>query len=74
MLDQVEALTIPEDLEGAFAHHAGSKYYFLNQSKTVKKMLLQWITLAKRTDTRKKRIEEIAELAAQGRKLQYFSL
>lgn len=70
MLDQVEALTIPEDLENAFSHHAGSKGYFLNQSKTVKKVLLQWITLAKRTDTRKKRIEEIAELAAQGRKLQ----
>jgi uncharacterized protein YdeI (YjbR/CyaY-like superfamily) len=43
----------------------GSKDYFLGLSKSVKKMMLQWIVLAKRPDTRKKRIDEIVARAAE---------
>ncbi|WP_367916259.1 YdeI/OmpD-associated family protein [Leadbetterella sp. DM7] len=34
--------------------------------------MLQWIVLAKRTETRQKRIDEIAELAGQKKKLKQF--
>ncbi|AKK71371.1 hypothetical protein OK18_00815 [Chryseobacterium gallinarum] len=65
ILDSVEELIIPDDLNEAFKKYYGSEEYFLSLSKSVKKMLLQWIVLAKRPETRKKRIEEIAELAGQ---------
>lgn len=61
ILDEVEALIIPKDLEKAFGKHKGSKDYFLSLSKTVRKMLLHWIVFAKRPETRQKRIGEIVE-------------
>ncbi len=68
ILDDVEELIIPIDLEKAFKKHGGSKNFFLNLSRSVRKMMLQWIVFAKRPGTRQKRIEEIAESAAQGKK------
>jgi uncharacterized protein YdeI (YjbR/CyaY-like superfamily) len=68
ILDDVEELTIPEDLELEFDRHLGSKDFFLSLSKSVKKAILQWLVLAKRPETRQNRINEIAELAAQRRK------
>lgn len=67
LLDQVEELIIPEDLESAFENHKGSKAYFLGLSKSVRKMMLRWIVLAKRPETRKRRIDEIAILAGQNK-------
>lgn len=64
ILDDVEELKIPKDLATAFKANAGSKEYFLSLSKSVKKMMLQWLVLAKRPETRQKRIDEIAESAA----------
>jgi len=72
ILDSVEDLTIPKDLGEAFKNYPGSEDYFLSLSKSMKKMLLQWIVLAKRPETRKKRIDEIAELAAQRKKPKQF--
>lgn len=72
ILDSVEDLTIPKDLDEAFKNYSGSEDYFLSLSKSMKKMLLQWIVLAKRPETRKKRIDEIAELAAQRKKPKQF--
>lgn len=66
LLDEVEALKIPEDLEKALKDEKGAKAYFLSLSKSTKKTLLQWLVLAKRPETRKKRIGEIVRLA--GRK------
>lgn len=68
ILDEVEALIIPPDLEVAFGKHSGSKDYFLSLSKSAKKLLLSWIVLAKRQETRQKRIDEIAESAGQNLK------
>lgn len=65
ILDEVEELIIPQDLENAFKEYEGSKDYFFSQSKSVKKMILSWIVLAKRPETRQKRIDEIAESAGQ---------
>lgn len=72
ILDTVEDLIVPEDLNEAFKEYPGSEEYFQSLSKSMKKMMLQWIVLAKRPETRKKRIDEIAENAAQGKKPKHF--
>ena len=68
ILDEAEELIIPKDLEKAFSKYKGSKEYFLSLSKSVKKMMLTSLILAKRSDTRQKRINDIAELAGQHKK------
>ena len=64
ILDEVEALVIPEDLKKEFNERVGSLEYYESLSKSVKKILLAWVVLAKRTETRQKRIIEIAENAS----------
>lgn len=71
-LDDVEELIIPADLEEAFSLRAGSKDYFLSLSKSVKKIILHWVVSAKRPETRLKRVEEIADKAAEGKKPKQF--
>jgi len=68
ILDEVEELLIPGDLDIALQAHAGAKDYFLGLSKSTRKQLLQWIVLAKRPETRANRISEIAVAAAAKRK------
>jgi len=72
ILDEVEALIIPGDLEKEFSLHPGSKDFFESLSKSVKKIILHWVVVAKRPETRQKRIAEIAELAAQKLKPKQF--
>lgn len=72
ILDEVEELIIPDDLESAFKKHNGAKEYFSSLSKTTKKMMLQWLVLAKRPETRQKRIDEIAEYTGQSKKPKQF--
>jgi uncharacterized protein YdeI (YjbR/CyaY-like superfamily) len=61
ILDEVEELIIPDDLEAAFATHAGSKDYYLSLSKSVRKAMLYKLVLAKQQVTRQRRITEIVE-------------
>lgn len=68
LLDTVEALIIPDDLEAAFSQHKGAKDYFLGLSKSIKKMILHWVVMARQQETRQKRINEIAEQAGIGKK------
>lgn len=63
LLDEVEELIIPADLEAEFARKPNSKDFFLSLSKSVRKSMLQWIVLAKTEGTRQKRIAEIVEQA-----------
>lgn len=72
ILDDVEELLIPTDLERAFTVYEGSSTYFLSLSKSARKSMLQWLVLAKRPETRQNRINEIAELAAQKLKPKQF--
>jgi uncharacterized protein YdeI (YjbR/CyaY-like superfamily) len=72
VLDHVEELKIPKDLEKAFKTQAGSKQFFLSLSKSVRKGMLHRIMLAKRPETRQNRINEITELAAQRLKPKQF--
>ncbi|QCX37383.1 hypothetical protein FF125_02625 [Aureibaculum algae] len=68
ILDNVEKLMIPKDLEKAFESKPNSKEYFLGLSKSKRKEILSWIVLAKRTETREKRIREIAEFGSENMK------
>ncbi|WP_224997928.1 YdeI family protein [Cesiribacter sp. SM1] len=68
ILDQVEELIIPQDLEVEFEKKPNSKDFFLSLSKSVRKSILQWLVLAKRSETRQKRIIEIVEHAGQKQK------
>lgn len=72
ILDEVEALSIPPDLEETLKANPDSMDYFLSLSKSVKKGILQWIVLAKRTETRAKRINEIGGMLAQKLKPRQF--
>lgn len=72
ILDEVEALIIPEDLEEEFQKSPTAKDYFLGLSRSDKRNILQWLVLAKRPETRQKRILEIVELAATNQKPKQF--
>jgi len=72
ILDEVEELIIPNDLEKAFNKHKGSKDYFLSLSKSIRKMMLTSLVLARLSETRQKRIDEIAEHAGQNKKPKQF--
>ena len=64
IMDDVENLVIPEDLRIALNNHENAMEFFLSQTKSTKKAMLHWVIVAKRSETRKKRITEIARLAA----------
>ncbi len=72
ILDEVEALVVPEDLHAAFATVPGAKEYFDGLSKSVKKSLLYWVVSAQRKETRHKRIVEVVESAGKGLKPKQF--
>jgi uncharacterized protein YdeI (YjbR/CyaY-like superfamily) len=74
ILDDAENLVIPKDLEKEFSKYKNAKTNFLNLSRSDKRNILQWLTMAKRPETIQKRIEEIASLAAQGMKPKQFTL
>ncbi|MDO8994391.1 MAG: YdeI/OmpD-associated family protein [Daejeonella sp.] len=72
ILDTAESLEIPDDLEVGFEKTPDSKDYFLGLSRSDKRNILQWLVLAKRMETRQKRIFEIVELAGQRQKPKQF--
>ncbi len=65
ILDDVEELIIPNDLKAELNSRPIAKAYFESLSKSVKKAILQWLVLAKRPETRQKRMTEIVALADQ---------
>jgi uncharacterized protein YdeI (YjbR/CyaY-like superfamily) len=67
ILDAIEALIIPQDLEQALLLNETANRYFQAFSKTLKKNILFWIESAKRPETRLKRIEETINAAAQNK-------
>jgi uncharacterized protein YdeI (YjbR/CyaY-like superfamily) len=67
LLDAIEALILPDDLEEALAVNEMAKKYFEAFSNSAKKNILFWITNAKRPETRIKRIEQTILSAAQNK-------
>ncbi len=72
ILDEVEELKMPDDLIAAFKAKKGAGEFFMSFSNSSQKAILQWLVLAKRTETRQKRIDEIVELASQNLKPKQF--
>ena len=66
LLDEVEDLIVPADLAAAFDEHPGSREHWDGFPRSTRRALLEWIVLAKRPETRTKRIQETAERAARG--------
>ena len=67
-LDAVEDLEIPEDLAEALADHPPAAEYFDGFPRSVKRAILEWISAAKKPETRTGRIEETARLAAENKR------
>ncbi|MEO6549993.1 MAG: YdeI/OmpD-associated family protein [Ferruginibacter sp.] len=72
LLDSVEELLIPADLEVELMAKANAMDFFLSLSKSIRKAILQWVILARRPETRQNRINEIATLAAKKQKPKQF--
>lgn len=72
ILDEVEEVVIPKDLNKELKKKKGALQYFTGLSRSSRKAILQWLVLAKRPETRQKRIDEITELAAQQLKPKQF--
>jgi uncharacterized protein YdeI (YjbR/CyaY-like superfamily) len=68
LLDEVEELIVPCDLEIEFSNNSNAKAFYLSLSKSMKKAILQWLVLAKLDTTRQKRINEIIKSAEQNLK------
>ena len=62
LLDSVEALIIPEDLEDALKNKKDALVFFQNLSKSKQKAALHRLVMARTKETREKRIKEIVEL------------
>lgn len=73
ILDEAEALIIPADLEKELQKSQKANEYFLSLSRSDKRNILQWLVLAKRQETRAKRITEIVELADKNQKPKQFN-
>jgi len=72
ILDAVENLIIPDDLQNELSGNPEAERFFLALSKSDRRTLLQWLVLAKRPETRQKRIRELVECAEQHNKPQLF--
>jgi uncharacterized protein YdeI (YjbR/CyaY-like superfamily) len=57
-LDAVEALEIPPDLAKAFSRNKTAKKYFEAFPRSAKRAILEWISNAKKAETRMARIED----------------
>jgi uncharacterized protein YdeI (YjbR/CyaY-like superfamily) len=62
--DKIDRLEIPKDLQKALSRNLEARRNFEAFSDSAKKIILFWITAAKRPETRSKRVEETVRLAA----------
>lgn len=66
LLDSVELLEVPDELAAAFASRPGAREFWDGLPRTPRRMMLEWIALAKTASTRTSRITQIADRAAAG--------
>ena len=64
LLDDIEALVVPDDLAAALAASPPARDHWDAFSKSERRQMLFWVASAKRPETRAKRIAEIAASAA----------
>jgi len=68
VLDSVERLEVPDDLAAALEARPPAALNFGAFSPSARKMMLAWVALAQRPETRSARIGSIAEAAARNEK------
>lgn len=66
LLDSVELLEVPDELAAAFASRPGAREFWDGLPRTPRRMMLEWVALAKTASTRTSRITQIADRAAAG--------
>lgn len=66
LLDDVENLVVPPDLDEAFRARPGSREQWDGFPRSVRRGVLEWIVQAKRPATREKRVLETADAAERG--------
>jgi uncharacterized protein YdeI (YjbR/CyaY-like superfamily) len=64
LLDAVEDLVVPDDLAAAFDSAPPAREHWDAFPRSVKRSILEWIVLAKRPETRARRVAETAGKAA----------
>jgi uncharacterized protein YdeI (YjbR/CyaY-like superfamily) len=62
-LDELENLTIPDDLQTLFSNNPKAFNHWEQFSRSSKRGILEWILNARKPETRQKRIEETVALA-----------
>lgn len=67
-LDAIELLEVPPDLQKALKSVAGAKANWDAFPRSVKRGILEWISTAKKPETRAKRVEETARLAGEDKR------
>jgi uncharacterized protein YdeI (YjbR/CyaY-like superfamily) len=67
-LDAVEDLVVPDDLAAALAAHPGAREQWDGFPRSVRRVALERIVQAKRPETRARRVQETARLAARGQR------
>lgn len=68
-LEDVDALVIPDDLQQALERVPGAEAGFGGLAPSARRFALRWIHLAKRPETRQRRIEVTAQRASRGEKV-----
>lgn len=69
LLDDVEALVVPEDLAAALDARPGAREHWEEFPPSAQKFALAQVALAKRAATRAARIDKIADAAARGERI-----
>lgn len=70
-LDEVETLAVPDDLAAALGAVPGARAYFDRFPPSSRRAILEWVSTAKRAETRAARVREVAEKAGQNRKANF---
>jgi uncharacterized protein YdeI (YjbR/CyaY-like superfamily) len=66
LLDDVEALVVPDDLAAALDARPGARAHWDGFPRSPRRMMLVWLVEAKKSETRARRVAEIADKAALG--------
>jgi len=68
-MDDVDNLIVPKDLSDALSKQKEASAFFDAINDSSKRFVLRWLKLAKTEKTRSKRINQLVELSAKGKKL-----
>ncbi len=71
-LDEVDKITLPEDLRELFSKNKTAYQNWENFPRSSKRGILEWILNAKKSETRQKRLEETVSLAEKNIKANYY--